>query len=113
VIPTVQIDLVFGVLNPYALNEQAGSDRNLMAPRYLGWDVEEKTLYSYGDLIADRAIDWEEPLAIYPIQRVARMRGQRSWFSIHGSDRGDPTEVSCAYRLRGRCSFTPNIRAEF
>lgn len=74
------------VLNPYALNEQAGGIRDLMAPRHLGSDDKDKIAPTYGQLIADRAINWEQPFAIYPMQRVARMRAQRGWFTIHGSD---------------------------
>src|SRR4029077_244429 len=36
------------VLNPYALNKLTGANRDLMAPRYLGWNEEEKILYNYG-----------------------------------------------------------------
>jgi hypothetical protein len=75
------------VLNPYSLNEQSEWGRDLVAPRYLGWDAEEETFYSYGDLIVEQLIDWEWPVAIYPMQRLARMRAQRGWFTIHGSDR--------------------------
>jgi hypothetical protein len=75
------------VLNPYSLNEESEWGRDLVAPRYLGWDQEEETFYTYGDLIVEQLIDWEGPVAIYPMQRLARMRAQRGWFTIHGSDR--------------------------
>jgi hypothetical protein len=73
-------------LNPYALNEEAELGRDLIAPRYLGWDQDEETFYTYGDLIVEQLIDWEWPVAIYPMQRMARMRAQRGWFTIHGTD---------------------------
>jgi FRG domain len=89
------------VLNPYALNEQAGGIRDLMAPRHLGWDDEDKIAHTYGQLIADRAINWEQPFAIYPMQRVARMRAQRGWFTIHGSDRRPIEKIApnCVVRI--------------
>jgi len=74
------------VLNPYALNEESEWGRDLVAPRYLGWDEEEETFYTYGDLIIEQLINWEWPVAIYPMQRMARMRAQRGWFTIHGTD---------------------------
>jgi hypothetical protein len=74
------------VLNPYALNEESEWGRDLVAPRYLGWDEKQGTFYTYGDLIVDQYIDWEWPVAIYPMQRLARMRAQRGWFTIHGTD---------------------------
>jgi len=73
------------VLNPYALNEKKWG-RDLVAPRYLGWDAQEETFYTYGDLIVERLIDWKWPVAVYPMQRLARMRAQRGWFTVHGTD---------------------------
>lgn len=72
------------LLNPYALNEAAGEARDLINPRYLA---------SYGDMLNSAVVEWQLPLAIYPVQRSHRMRAQRGWFTVHGSDRR-PLEAS-------------------
>ena len=89
------------VLNPYALNEVSEWGRDLVAPRYLGWDEPEKTFYGYGDLVVEQLINWEWPVAIYPMQRIARMRAQRGWFTIHGTDRRPIEQIApeCVVRI--------------
>jgi hypothetical protein len=89
------------VLNPYSLNEQSEWGRDLVAPRYLGWDTDEETFYTYGDLVVEQLIDWEWPVAIYPMQRLARMRAQRGWFTIHGTDRRPIEKIApkCVVRI--------------
>lgn len=76
------------MLNPYALNERAGAwaIRDLVSPRYLGYlDAREET-YDYGDLLDLDEFHWTLPVAIYPIQRSNRVRAQRRWFTIQGTN---------------------------
>jgi hypothetical protein len=89
------------VLNPYSLNKKAGWGRDLVAPRYLGWDEREQTFYTYGDLLVEQLIDWKWPVAIYPMQRMARMRAQRGWFTMHGTDSRPIEEIApqCVLRI--------------
>ena len=89
------------VLNPYALNEESEWGRDLVAPRYLGWDEDEGTFYTYGDLLVEQLIDWEWPVAVYPMQRMARMRAQRGWFTIHGTDSRPIEQIApeCVLRI--------------
>ncbi len=85
------------VLNPYRLNEySAWKDDDLIYPPNLGWDVDEETFYSYGDLLVEEGIGWNWPVAIYPRQRTARVHAQCGWFTMHG-DKFKPME-----KRRGR-----------
>jgi Lhr-like helicase len=54
--------------------------------------------YDYGDLLDDGGVKWKNPVAIYPKQVNARMRAQRGWFTIHGSDRR-PLDVLAPERV--------------
>lgn len=73
------------VLNPYELNRQsAWKCSDLLAPDNLGWDEGEGEMYSYSELLLESGIDWDDPVAIYPRQRNARIHAQRGWFTIHG-----------------------------
>lgn len=83
------------LLNPYALNAQDGAwrVRDLVSPRYLGYIApDDETCessgetYDYGDLVDQDLFHWTSPVAIYPIQRSNRVRAQRGWFTIHGTD---------------------------
>lgn len=79
------------VLNPYALNDsrrwvKKGGEPDLVHPQYLGWDEDEQTYYSYGELLSNGEMDWKWPTAIYPRQRNARIHAQRAWFTIHGDE---------------------------
>lgn len=85
------------MLNPYLLNELACSDRDLIAPDYLGCVRNPRVKRYYADAQQDRSYEkiliqddprfgWNCPVAIYPNQRVHRMHSQRGWFTIHGDD---------------------------
>lgn len=88
------------VMNPYRLNGRDNGDEDLIAPRNLGWDQREKTYYDYGELLLEgEPFDWEQPLAIYPQQKPARMGAQRGWFTIHGWN-PRPLEGQCGYAVR-------------
>lgn len=73
------------ILNPYALNEKSWKIRDLVAPEYL-----PQGDYDFSDYLIDYAgdpgFDWDEPVALYPIQRNARLHAQRGFFTIHGND---------------------------
>lgn len=73
------------ILNPYALNEKSWSIRDLVAPEYL-----PQGDYDFSDYLVDytsnAGFDWNEPVALYPIQRNARLHAQRGFFTIHGED---------------------------
>lgn len=72
------------LLNPYALNEPEWG-RDLVAPRYLGWDEKRREFFDYGDLLLEAdGIFWDSPVGIYPLQRNVRMAAQRGWFTMHG-----------------------------
>jgi hypothetical protein len=76
------------MLNPYTLNEHAKSweTRDLIAPQYLGgsdgWDYSD-FMTDYEDL----SFGWRHPVALYPIQRSARLFAQGGYFTIHGDNR--------------------------
>jgi hypothetical protein len=76
------------VLNPYELNycSLGGKEWDLYAPKNLGWDAKENTYYGYSELLLEKSIGWEGPVAVYPEQRNDRMQAQRGWFTIHGDD---------------------------
>lgn len=83
------------LLNPYALNAQTLSDRDLMTPRNLGYDEGDDYYYDYGELLLEEnGFDWELPISLYPQQKSARMGAQRGWFTIHGTETGS-LEVLC------------------
>ncbi len=72
------------VLNPYRLNECSDWGDDLIYPPYLGWDENQNAYYSYGELLVEKGVDWDWPVAIYPRQRTARVHAQRGWYTIHG-----------------------------
>jgi hypothetical protein len=73
------------VMNPYRLNQSSWVESgDLIYPKVLGWDKEEETYYTYGELLMEDNIDWDWPVAIYPRQRNPRLHAQRAWFTIHG-----------------------------
>lgn len=73
------------LLNPYRLNQQSWEVRDLVAPEYL-----PQGDYTYADYLVDysesRGFDWDEPVALYPLQRSARLHAQRGYFTIAGED---------------------------
>jgi len=88
------------VMNPYRLNGGGEGEEDLYSPRNLGWDQREQSYYDYGELLVENVpIEWEEPVAIYPQQKPARMGAQRGWFTIHGSD-ANAIEDQCKYAVR-------------
>jgi hypothetical protein len=76
------------LLNPYALNEHRGAweARDLVSPRFLGYIERENETYDYGELVDLNMFHWTMPVAIYPIQRSNRVRAQRGWFTVHGTN---------------------------
>lgn len=79
------------MLNPYRLNRQSWGFRDIIAPEYLlkeGW-----TLGDY--LQAGRPWEWDEPVAIFPDQKIDRMYSQSGWFTIHGN-KHKPLDVQVA-----------------
>lgn len=84
------------LLNPYKLNQG-----ELVAPEDLGWNEKKKLYYDYHELLLEpEYIEWESPIAIYPMQRSPRMAAQRGWFTIHGRD-GRPLDQ--IQRVRDEC----------
>lgn len=73
------------MLDPYSLNsrEESWDAREIIEPRMI---LECCDDYDYGDMLDDGAVMWEDPVAIYPKQINARMRAQRGWFTVHGTD---------------------------
>jgi len=73
------------LLNAYALNEKSWEVRDLVAPEYL-----PQGDYDFSDYLVDNSknagFDWDEPVALYPMQRDARLHAQRGFFTIHGED---------------------------
>jgi hypothetical protein len=73
------------LFNPYALNahEDSWETRDLISPEYLGG----KEGWKYSDFMIDfddLKFGWQHPIALYPIQRSARLHAQRGYFTIHG-----------------------------
>jgi hypothetical protein len=85
------------VLNPYALNRISWSIRDLVAPEYL-----PRGDYDFSEYLVDYSknagFDWDEPVALYPLQRNARQHAQRGYFTIHGEDHR-PLEKIAGRRL--------------
>ena len=81
------------ILNPFALNGESWTERDLVQPKYLGYIDDE--FWQYGELlISPGAWLHDKPVAIYPLQISDRMRAQRGWFTMHGNKRG-PLEEQC------------------
>lgn len=80
------------VLNPYRMNNDRrwtsieGDEADTVHPKHLGWDPNEETYYTYGELFCEDGMDWDWPVAIYPRQRNSRIHAQRAWFTIHGDE---------------------------
>ncbi len=80
------------LLNPYELNEhsQSWETRDLVSPHYLGgedgWEYSD-FMVDYDDL----KFGWNHPVALYPVQRSARLHAQHGYFTIHG-DVSEPLE---------------------
>ena len=56
-----------------------------MAPEYLPRGEYDFAAYLV-DYSKDGGFDWEEPVALYPLQTNARLHAQRGYFTIHGED---------------------------
>ena len=73
------------LLNPYALNERSWKVRDLVAPEYL-----PQGDYDFSDYLVDYSksagFDWNKPVALYPLQKNARVHAQRGYFTIHGEN---------------------------
>lgn len=99
---------VVKLLNPYALNaclprskRLKPDDVDLFAPKFLGWEPYEDAedgvspkgeYWDYSELLVEvNGIDWETPVALYPIRNSPRVRAQHGWFTIHGTN-ADPIE---------------------
>jgi hypothetical protein len=74
------------LLNPYSMNEATGFTRDLVAPRNLGWDEEGWEYWEYSELLLEGKMDFDGPVALYPMQKSARLHAQRGYFTIHGDD---------------------------
>ena len=84
------------VMNPYRWNQKlTGYKRELVWPKYFGYDPKEEYFYEYGELLLEEdGIDWKEPVALYPPQRDARLSAQRGYFTIHGTDTRPLEEIA-------------------
>jgi hypothetical protein len=80
------------LLNPYALNVRSWDVRDFVAPEYL-----PQGEYGYADYLVDYSkdagFDWDLPVALYPLQRNARLHAQHAYFTIHGEN-NRPLEVT-------------------
>lgn len=75
-------DQCLWLLNPYRLNEG-----ELIAPEAIGRKTEAGRFHDYNELLLEPSyINWDSPLAIYPMQRSPRMAAQGGWFTMHGRD---------------------------
>jgi hypothetical protein len=83
------------VLNPYLWNkEMTKFGRDLVWPRYFGYDSKEEYFYEYGEILVEGGADWKNPVALYPPQRDARLSAQRGYFTIHGYDVRSMDEIA-------------------
>jgi hypothetical protein len=74
------------VLNPYSLNEETWTVRDIVLPRYLGLQGDD--YLDFGEMLAVTGKwKWDGPVAIYPAQLGDRVRAQRGWFTVHGNSR--------------------------
>lgn len=74
------------VLNPTRLNQWGWGTDELLAPKYLGWEPEEDEFWGYDELLNTTSglMEWDEPCAIYPEMKNARLQAQRGSFVIQG-----------------------------
>lgn len=80
------------LLNPYAMNEAGGWTRDLVAPRFLAYEDGES--WTYSDLLTDSpGMGWDDPVALYPVQKSSRLQAQRGYFTIHG-DIHEPLDLT-------------------
>lgn len=98
------------LLNPYALNERSWKVRDLVAPEFLpqeDYDGYSDYLVDYSN---DAVFDWKKPVALYPLQRNARLHAQQGYFTIHGDDTR-PLEVIAPKTVR-KVSLPPEAWPE-
>lgn len=73
--------------------------RDLVAPEYL-----PQGDYDFSDYLVDytddAGFDWDEPVALYPLQRNARLHAQRGYFTIHGEDIRPLEEIAPSFVKR-------------
>lgn len=75
------------VLNPYALNEISWVGRDLVSPKYLTYAPEDNAYYDLSDYLANWwKLEFELPVAMYPVRLNPRMGAQRGYFTVHGDD---------------------------
>jgi hypothetical protein len=92
------------LLNPYHLNSENWGSRDLIAPKWLGYDDEDEGVSEYSELLVDYSppgMGWDRPVALYPVQRNYRLHARRGYFTIHG-DRNltlDRTNSACVRRV--------------
>lgn len=79
------------MLNPYALNEHFGHQRDLWEPESLNYYGNAEN-NSYSELLLDSyqeekgsMFHWNYPVALYPARRSDRLANQSAYFTIHGN----------------------------
>ncbi|MBX7155783.1 MAG: FRG domain-containing protein [Bacteriodetes bacterium] len=70
------------VLNPYLLNKKSTDVRDIIDPEMF---IEDDVLYA--QLASGEGVEMDNlPVAMYPRQRHPRMKAQKGWFTMWGSD---------------------------
>jgi hypothetical protein len=92
------------LLNPYRLNVQNWSGRDLVSPKWLGYDDRKDEVWDYSEFLIEYSppgMGWSRPVALYPVQRNYRLHAQRGYFTIHGDQNRaiDLTNPKCVHRV--------------
>jgi hypothetical protein len=79
------------LLDPYELNEESWKVADLLSPQFL---------QDYSEVMGGgEDLEWQTPIALYPVQRNQRLHAQRGYFTMHG-ERREPLEKMAGNALR-------------
>jgi hypothetical protein len=78
------------LLEPYNLNMSFlkvddPNESDIIYPPNLAARIDRED-WDYGDLLTQKGIGWDDPVAIFPRQQNDRVHAQRGWFTMHGDD---------------------------
>jgi len=82
------------VINPYRWNKKHFGERELIWPRYFGYEKREDYFYEFGEILVEGGVDWRYPVGLYSPQRNERLSAQHGFFTIHGFDHRSLDEIS-------------------
>ena len=81
------------VLNPYILSKRVTGRTSI-------WDITREPPYDYYTrLLVEKTWPFDQPIPIYPPARIDRIRSQRGYFTVFGTEKA-PMESQIAGRIR-------------